>query len=98
MSYIVPGIMNAKHAGYHKSCCVQFLVETEDQEGLLERIHLSTTLKVHLNLSFLYQDEEQVVEQHSVLVSYLVCMYQEQFSSVGGNVADIQATVQCHPS
>ena len=80
----------AKEAEYHKSCRMQFLKETEDSNEPNDK---SSPLSFHTRAfeSVIdYIKKEVLMRKHSILVSNLLSMYKEEYTSLSGEAEDIQ--------
>ena len=81
----------AKEAEYHKSCRVQFLKETDDQNKSTEERSCQSCHKMAF-ASFLSFIKDEVVGKHRpLLVSDLLGMYKEEYTSLGGGEMDVHA-------
>lgn len=83
----------AKEAGYHKSCPVLFLKETDEQDKSTQRN--TSYHKKAFSSALPYIKNEVIGKQRSVLVRDLSDMQKEEYSSLGGHSGDLQAdTIQ----
>lgn len=79
----------AKGSEYHRSCRVQLLIETEHEEKPNDG---STPYNKRAFASLLfYVKNEVLTERRSVLASDLLSMYKVEYTSLGGDGADIKA-------
>ena len=80
----------AKEAEYHKSCRVNFLRETDDEERPSERSSSQSYHKRAFESLLCYIQSEVVGKKRSVLVNDLLGMYKEEYIILGGDAEDIQ--------
>ena len=83
----------AKEAEYHKSCRMQFLKKLKKTEDSNEPNDKSSPLSFHTRAfeSVIdYIKKEVLMRKHSILVSNLLSMYKEEYTSLSGEAEDIQ--------
>jgi len=81
----------AKEAEYHKSCRATFLNETDDQQTEGSK-QACTSQYYHKRSSaslWTYIQNEVIVNERSILVSALLEMYKAEYTSNGGDEADV---------
>lgn len=81
----------AKEAEYHKSCRQTFLKETGKQDETVEKASSKSCHKTVFASLLSFVQDEVLKKQRSILVSDLLGMYKEEFSSIGetGTESDV---------
>ena len=81
----------AKEAEYHKSCRQAFLKETDKQDETAEKSSSKSCHKTAFASLLSFVEDEVLKKQRSILVSDLLGMYKEEFSSIGetGTESDV---------